>query len=488
MTVLAAPPRGSGPEVAGPRRPRRGWPTPTALIGFAVLVVVVSSAFAVIAAAVSGQVRSGFDAIGRSEAPQVVATNDLVYSLNDMDANLANVLMVGDKQLGPGIDRASFTKLFESDRAAADHDLQMAAIHAGPDGSAAQQVGLALDALGGYEALAAQVMYSDAGHADRPAGQVPAAESALFAQATDLMRQSVLPAAKTVAAGNGQALESSYEDKHGAAEAAVWWTTGAGVLLVAALGGTQLLVFRRTHRLINPGLAAATVVTLVLTIWGASMMSSAADHLRGAKKDAFDSVAALTAAKALSTDTNADESRIIVDPSRAAQYQDSYLAKSRQLMDVGSGATLATYDAAVQTALDGYFADPARHPVTFGGYFGTELRNITFPGERAAAEQMLRTYQTYEADDRRLRQKLATDLPEAVRFDTSPAASDSDGAFVAYSGALQSVIDINSKAFDSGIDAGLSGLRPWPWVPFGGVAAVVVLLFVGLRPRLAEYR
>src|SRR3954452_18695170 len=126
MTDLAAPPTGIGPGLSGPRRPRRRWSTPTALIGCAALGIAASMVFAVIATVTSGQVRSGFDAIGHSEAPQVVATNDLVYSLNDMDANLANILMVGDKQLGPGIDRASFTKLFETDRAAADHDLQLA--------------------------------------------------------------------------------------------------------------------------------------------------------------------------------------------------------------------------------------------------------------------------------------------------------------------------------------------------------------------------
>lgn len=488
MTDLAAPPRGIEPDLSGSRRPRRHRSTPTTLKACGAAVIAASAVFAVVAATTSGQVRSGFDAIGHTEAPQVVATNDLVYSLNDMDANLANILMVGDKNLGPGIDRASFTKLFETDRADADHDLQLAAIHAGADGSAAAQVGLALDALGSYEALAGQVMYLDTGHGDRAAGQVPADESALFAKATDLMQSSVLPAAENVAASNGQALEASYEHRHGTAEAAVWWIVVAGLLVLAALGALQFLLLRRTNRLVNPAMAAATVLTLVLTVWGASTMSASAEHLRGAKKDAFDSVAALTAAKALSTDANADESRIIVDPSRAPKYQDSYLRKSQQLMDVGSGATLATYDAAAQTELDTYFGHPAQHPVTFGGYFGTELKNITFTGERAAAEQMLRTYQAYEQDDRKLRQKLATDLPEAIRFDTSPAASDSDGAFVAYAAALQKVIDINSHAFDSSIDAGLSGLSPWPWAPLGGAAAVVVLLVVGVRPRLAEYR
>jgi hypothetical protein len=150
--------------------------------------------------------------------------------------------------------------------------------------------------------------------------------------------------------------------------------------------------------------------------------------------------------------------------------------------------TLQTYDAGVKSDLNAYFGDPAERPVLFGGYFGAELRNITFPGERAAAEKMLRAYQIYELDDRALRQKIAADLPEAVRFDTSPAATDSDGAFNRYAAAEQSVIDINQKAFDSSIAAGLGEMGPWPWIPLGAAGLVVVLLIGGIRPRLAEYR
>ena len=443
---------------------------------------------AVVAAVTSGQVRSGFEAIGRTEAPQVVATDELAYSLNDMDANLANILMVGDKRLGPGIDRASFTKLFEQDRSDADRDLQQAAAHTGTDGAAAAQVRAALDALGAYEALAAQVTYLDAQHAGRDPGRVPADEQALYAKATDLMQTSVLPAAKAVAGSNADALEASYQSRHGRAQAAVWWITATGLLVMAALGGFQILLTRRTHRLLNPGLLGATMVTLAVTIWGASSMSGAAEDLRGAKKDAFDSVAALSAAKALSTDANADESRMIVDPSRADAYRAAYLAKTRLLMDLGPDVTLTSYDSALRTALDAYDADPVRHPVAFGGFFGAELKNITFPGERAAAEKMLKAYQVYELDDRELRRKVTTDLQEAIRFDTSPAATDSDGAFVAYAGALQDVTDINSRAFDASIAAGRDELTPWPWVPLAGALLVVVLTIAGARPRLAEYR
>ena len=47
--------------------------------------------------------------------------------------------------------------------------------------------------------------------------------------------------------------------------------------------------------------------------------STEAEHLRVAKKDAFDSVLALTQARAVSYDANADESRYLIDPDRAAK-------------------------------------------------------------------------------------------------------------------------------------------------------------------------
>ena len=483
------------PAAGTPRRPRRPmlspwskWSTPARLRALTAAVIVATAAFAAIATMASAQIRSGFDATGHDQAPQVVAASDLSYSLYDMDANLANILMVGDQTLGPGISRDAFTALYQKDRSAADHDLELAASRAGTAGPAAEQVQKALDALGAYEALAGQVMLLDNSHPGRQPGHTPADETVLYDKATDLMQQALLPSAKSVTDTSAAALETAYQDRHSQAQTAMLWIGLAGLVVVATLGVFQFTLFRRTLRLLYPLMATATVLTAALTVWALTSLSTGVEDLRSAKKDAFDSVYALSVAKALSTDANADESRFIVDPARAPQYRDAFLAKSQMLLDLGPGVTLQTYDAGLKTALGAYFADPANHPVGFAGYFGTELKNITFPGERDAAEQVLETYQAYELDDRALRQKAETDLTEAIRFDTSPAAADSDGAFNAYTAALQNVTDINQKAFDQRVGAGLSALNGWPWIPLGGASAVIVLTIVGIRPRLNEYR
>ena len=90
----------------------------------------------------------------------------------------------------------------------------------------------------------------------------------------------------------------------------------------------------------------------------------------------------------------------------------------------------------------------------FGGYLGAEFRNITFPGERAAAVRTLLAYQVYERDDRKLRAMAKTNLAAAVAYDIGTAPGQSDGAFNAYDADLSSVIAINSAAFAEAIAAG----------------------------------
>jgi hypothetical protein len=161
-----------------------------------------------------------------------------------------------------------------------------------------------------------------------------------------------------------------------------------------ALAAQTVLLAQQAHA---PALAVATLAALALTVVGAEVVAGEAEHLRVAKKDAFDSVLALTEARALSYAANADESRYLVDL---------------------PGATITTFDATFVSAVGGYQRDHA--DVGWAGSFGTEFRNITLTGERAAARTTLLRYQTYQVDDRRIRQ-LATGgrLDDAIAFCTS---------------------------------------------------------------------
>ena len=502
MTTTTTPARHAEPAAAPvigtprPSTPRRealsgrlgrirGLTTPSRIRALTGVVVGLALAFGVVAAVVFGSVSSGLQLIGYDAAPEVTASTTLYFHLNDMDAQVANVLLVG-KLTGLGIDRQQAQAIYAQDRSEADRALQRASVVAGSSASAQRALRTVLDGLGQYEALAGEAMYVDGQGAAAP-GRPPAAALALYRHATDEMRTVILPAARNLTSANAAALSSAYEAKRSTALQGVAWLLILGLLLVAALAILQAYLIRRCRRLFNPALAIASLAALVLTALGAAGLAAQATHLRVAKVEAFDSILALTQARAVSYDANADESRFLVDPGRAAFYQQSFLVKSDELADL-PGVGIFQYDAALATAIDAYRANHA--DVRFGGYLGAEFRNITFAGERAAAERTLAAYQVYERDDRHIRALNASgNLRGAIAFDTSYATGNSNWAFTQYDKALVSVITINQNAFNAAIAAGQQGVRGWTGlIPAIAVLLILALVLVGVRPRLTEYR
>ena len=69
------------------------------------------------------------------------------------------------------------------------------------------------------------------------------------------------------------------------------------------------------------------------------MTSNGAEYFRAAKQDAFDSILALSKARAVSYDANADESRYLLDPQRANRYEQAFLEKSSHVIGM-PGATM----------------------------------------------------------------------------------------------------------------------------------------------------
>jgi hypothetical protein len=466
-------------------RPRVRLTEPGRIRALAAAAITVVVALTVVLVALFGSISSGLGLIGNQAAPEVTASTNLYFHLNDMDAQVANVLLVGNAT-GLGLDRQQALAIYASDRAQADQALQQAAVVAGSNPSAQRAVTAVLNGLGQYEALAGEAMYLD-GQATAPPGRPPAAALALYRQATDDMRTSILPAASSLTSANAAALSSAYESTRGTALTGIVWVVLLGVLALAALTGLQVYLALGHRRLINVPLAAASVVVLLVTVVAAAALAGEATHLRVAKVEAFDSILALSQARAVSYNANADESRFLVDPGRAGFYQQGFLAKSDQLADL-PGVGIFSYDAALASAIDAYQGNHA--DVRFGGYIGAEFRNITFPGEQAAAEKTLAAYQVYQRDDRHIRALNAEgNLPAAIAFDTSYAPGNSNWAFGQYDDALVSVISINQHAFNQAIQAGQQGVAGWTGViPIASAALAVLLVLLGVRPRLAEYR
>ncbi|GAA2621738.1 hypothetical protein SMC26_33115 [Actinomadura fulvescens] len=450
-----------------------------ALAGVAVLLAVLSVAI--------GSARDGVQTIGHDAGPRVVATGSLYFALSDMDAQVANVLLIGRQHdLGIGYDEA--LRRYEVRRVEAGQAAVQAAQLAGDNVHMQRTVREVLDGIGRYERLVGEAMVLDR-QANHAAGKLPQQVIDTYRRATDLMKSELLPKAYNLTLDSGATVRQSYESKRTAIESGRTWVAITGALLLAALVVLQVYLAGRFRRLVNPALALATAVAFVLVAVSVGLLSAQAGHLRKAKEDGFDSVLALSRARAISHSAFADESRYLLDPGRADTYEQTYLDKSLAVLFVDPKdrpVNLETYYARLPEVLRAF--DPGRDRGAFLGFFGNEADRVRPGQETAALNDTLRAYQKIIENDQKMR-RLATggDRNGAITLRMgreSGAIKDFDD----YDRALVRLAEAHRAAFDQAIRDGDGGLGGWNVIPVGAAVVIAGLVLAGVRPRLAEFR
>ncbi|MFD0531554.1 hypothetical protein ACFQ1I_41135 [Kitasatospora arboriphila] len=112
--------------------------------------------------------RDGIDAIGHRAAPQAVRAADLYFALSDMDAQAANLLLIGADPDYLALRRQTLD-IYEQRRTEAGEDLQRAAEAAVGDPAGQRAVQIVIGELGRYEALVARTQLLE-DQAQAPAG------------------------------------------------------------------------------------------------------------------------------------------------------------------------------------------------------------------------------------------------------------------------------------------------------------------------------
>lgn len=470
-------------EVVEARRGRLSTPGTIRLLTAAVVVPAII--LGVVVAAVVGSLGAGFDQLSGSAAPQVTASADLYVALSNMDAQVANVLLVGDD---PGLsdNRSHALAVYAQGRTRADSDLQKVAAIGGGDAAVARSVTTILDGFGQYQALAGEALALNASGRD-PAGSPSPTELSVYRQATALI-PSLLGDTQQLIATSQHSLDATYEANRSGVVWATVWVVLLGIVLLAALVVTQVYLGRRLRRRLNPAIVAATALTLAVTILVPVLLAGASGQLRTAKMDAFDPIIALSQARAVSQESAANESRFLVDPAGAATYQQAFQSESQQVITL-RGANIGHYDATLRSSLDQYSLDYS--DVGFGGDFAVEAAHTTSLAERYAAIRAMARYAGYEVADRAMRATLAQgdDLRDAIEFDTGTALGYSMYDLDRYDQALANLISIKQRVFDDAVASGTGELAGWSGIlPAIAVLLIVGLLGVGVWPRLAEYR
>src|SRR5262249_36777202 len=131
------------------------WTVPRRIRAAAAVAAVFAVALGLVVGIAAAGLRGGLPRIGGSAGPPATAASDLYYALNGMDAQVANVLLIGDEQ-GLGVGRAAALSLYEQRRMRADEDVRQASAIADIGAAGRHALRAVLDGLGRYEALAAE--------------------------------------------------------------------------------------------------------------------------------------------------------------------------------------------------------------------------------------------------------------------------------------------------------------------------------------------
>ncbi|MFF3575980.1 hypothetical protein [Streptomyces mirabilis] len=461
---------------------RRYWVSlPARLRLLRVATVSLAVALALLLALAGLAATSTWDTVAGRDAPRTTSAADLDLALNDMDAQAANILLssgnAGKGRLVTPYEKA--VGFYGDARRAIGHDLRTLAVAAQGDHTDEQTVESLTDDFAAYQELIGRALENDGRTGGKPAALGD------YREATDLLRNHLLPDARKLVDSNNRAFNTRYAQARSTLATQLVVAVVLGILLLVSLGVLQWYLTRRFHRILNPGVLAATVCAVLAVLLGVQALSATAAHLRGARRDAFDSVVALSRARAIAYDANADESRYLLDPERRDQYAQAFLAKSQQLYGL-KGATLATYDDELATTWQAYGSDHG--DLRFTGELRRELDNITFAGERAGAEKTVEAYAVYQRDDRKIRALLAQGKErEAVAFCMGWEAGTSNAHFGAWMTALDQVTDINRRHYAASVRAGRSVVADLLPGALGALISAAALTALGLRPRLAEF-
>ncbi|MEV3858562.1 hypothetical protein AB0J38_30140 [Streptomyces sp. NPDC050095] len=485
----APEPRG-GHRPGGPRRVpryrrvlnRRLFATLPARLRLLRAAVLAVAAALVVLLAVAGFTAHGtWAGIAGRDAPRTTSAADLDLALDDMDAQVANILLAsGDA--GAGRLQTPYAKavgFYGDSRTSISRALRTLAVAAEGDPAAQHTVESLIADYARYQELVGRALDSD----ERKGGKQAAVLD--YRRATDLLQSQLLPEARELTDANNMAFEHAYRDARNAHTGQLVAALVLGVLLLAVLAALQWYLTRRFRRILNPGLLAATACALLAAVLGAQALAADAAHLRVARRDSFDSVVALSRARALAHDANADESRYLLDTDRRTGYQQAFFEKAGLLYGV-EGTSDGRYPDDVARTWSAYRAD--HDDLRFTGEFRRELDNITFAGERDAAAATVDAYLVYVRDDAKIRRLSAAGRDrEAAEFCMGWEPGTSNAHFQEWMKALDKVEAINQRHFDSSVSAGRAETTGALPRSVGSLLAAAALTVLGLRPRLREF-
>jgi hypothetical protein len=296
-TRRAAPAAGPrlGSEFAGRAKSRLAT-TPGRLRVASVAIVAAVVLVWVAGATTIAARRAAAHRVGLETEPLLVGAQGIYASLADADATAANAFLTG------GLEPATLRARYDADIKQAGDRLADVTRQLGSSSDAAAAVRTMTDQMPVYAGLV------EAARADNRQG-FPVGAAYLRAAST-LMRGQILLAADQLYQVEAGRLDRSYRSGASAADLAA--IALGGLLAIVVLIATQLYLLRRTNRVFNLPLLAATALAVILVVWVSSVFVIEHHHLAQAERTGSDPVKIMAQARILALKAQSDESLTLI--------------------------------------------------------------------------------------------------------------------------------------------------------------------------------
>ncbi|WP_445046729.1 hypothetical protein [Streptomyces drozdowiczii] len=411
----------------------------------AVLALLVLAFGAVTAFEISGRAASADDVVERSQ-PLSADAAGIYRSLADADAAAASGFLAGPQE--PRAVHEQYVKDIEE----ASRLLVKAAANTDAGTTSGREITTLNEGLPRYAGLIERARAAN--RQGLPLG------GAYLRYANQQMSGELLPAAERLYKAETGRLDGD----HRSARARPWFSLAAGVLALAVLVWAQRRNYRRTNRVFNHGLVAATAAAMVLLLWLAVGHTVARSDLAEADSHGQRSMDVLNRARIDSLKARADENLTVVArgavltaDGRNDKYETDYTAGMKALGEELAAAAKLADDTGDTTG--GKPVSAASKAVTEWQERHRTARKTDDAGDyESALEQIIgqenSTGESFKKVDDALRDALAHEQDDFTR-----AARDGRGAL-------------------GGLPVGAAALAV-----LGAVAAIV-----GINRRLSEFR
>jgi hypothetical protein len=281
--------------------------TPGRLTAALIALLLLGIAYGITALTGSNEANAHVLSVQDSSGPLTVSAQSLYRALSDADATAATAF------LSPGAETAASRQRYETDIAAAGTALaQVTAGASDTSGISARRLDVLATDLPVYTGLVETARTNN--RLGYPVG------AAYLREASGLMRATLLPAAQDVYSTQTQRLRSD----HNAGARYPYIAVLLGIVALAALVFAQRYLTWRTRRLVNPGLAAATLALLAALIYQNVAWFGLHSHLDSAQADGSSQVQALATARIDALQARADEALTLVARGSGGAFEQDF--------------------------------------------------------------------------------------------------------------------------------------------------------------------